>query len=245
MRHACTHCEKSYTRKTALQSHMRTHDAQEMLECQVQDCSFKTKWPETLRRHGAKIHEDGGARLFPCRYRHCDQVFAQRSHLIRHLERVSHQRDQLLQNTQEGDGEGNIEGEGQVNSEGEGEANSEGEGENYEVQFMSDHESDSDNQEVPASPQPHFQLWSSQLTNLSDTESEADSQPTGTPGDEGEKEDVNNNIEPTVTPADGGENGDVNNSNPTVAPADKGEEGDVNIMILRHALASANARNSR
>ena len=80
----------------------------------------------------------------------------------------------------EGEGEANSEGEGQANSEGEGQATSEGECEYYEVQFMSDHESDSDNQEVPASPQPNFQLWSSQLTNLSDTESEADSQPTGT-----------------------------------------------------------------
>lgn len=74
----CSMCHKSFGRKAAMQSHMRTHTNEK--PCQCQNCGQTFRDESNLLRHRKSVHFNI---VFECTY--CDSTFTRKSNLDNHI----------------------------------------------------------------------------------------------------------------------------------------------------------------
>ncbi|CAF5095383.1 unnamed protein product [Rotaria magnacalcarata] len=75
-------CTKSYSNRSLLRSHERTHPGVKPYQCTWPDCEWKCGRSDELTRH---LRKHAGVKSFACKQ--CDRAFSRSDHLSQHLKR--------------------------------------------------------------------------------------------------------------------------------------------------------------
>ena len=80
---SCPDCDSTFKTKYALANHSLCHEYEGMdLVCAVENCGFKSKNADSMKRHNSEVHKDPG-RVFGCHL--CEAMFQTGPELSNHL----------------------------------------------------------------------------------------------------------------------------------------------------------------
>ncbi|CAF2109441.1 unnamed protein product [Rotaria magnacalcarata] len=86
-------CTKSYSNRSLLRSHERTHPGVKPYQCTWPDCEWKCGRSDELTRH---LRKHAGVKSFACKQ--CDRAFSRSDHLSQHLKHYPTGSDVTLKN---------------------------------------------------------------------------------------------------------------------------------------------------